>query len=980
MRVAGFGRGVALLLVSSLVVLPLTAKAGLPRPAFSVPAEQNLAEGMKTLEQCALKRKLIVMPPLPFQLTGDESSSSPLAEQTRAVMALSGNADVLLHVIVESSTVTGKEPEKLITDRVTAFVNQLPLGAPAVRGLLVEIKEPLSAPDLFVFGLVRLAVTAKASRPDLRLAFVLPPGFTKGHGDIAKRLATYSDLLGLTYSQGWREEAAWIAQEALNKPLILRLDAGMSARTTTYLTAALAASGSSVEILWSEPASAEAVAGLCAMNSFMARFITDDMLPTDSAAAPFSVTINGAQHDENRWFRGGQSSDLAMVAQVKGTPDQPVKVALQGVAPGPVDVQWYDPATGARLPAGEVTKTDKGLVQTCACTSEYALIYVRKQSEAENRLYTAVEVKGRADLKIEEIIARWQQYREGQKQKLENFLASCFMELHFESTNLGPGFEISMRLKEFFSRNGRIELAQTEFYVNGVKFNNKREFPLPSIEPEKVMARPLELMLNEKYQYKLLGVEQVNGAMCYVVGIEPKTHDENLYSGKAWIDGSSFREVKLALNQRGSKSNVVTNAETQNFELVPDGKGNQFNLLKSITSQQLLNAAGRDLVLQRTLQFSEYAINTPQYEGALAAEHSSSDPMYGETDNGLRSLRKQGNERVIVEKSEKRIRSIVVGAMYAGTFNFPIPITGISIADFNYRNSGAQLSTFFAGPLLASDFSKQYGTKFRLAFDVALSALPGESRMYSGNTEQKTQDVWYWQETTGVRASWQATTGLSFTASSYFSYEYYHDTSDTDKTYTLPRDGVTLLPGLEMKYAHKGYVFTFTGTRGERLGWTQFGFASPAQPRYPGYTLYSGDFNKDFYFKKFAKVGGDLSYYGGNQLDRFSRYQPFFFSLPRIHGIPSGTDSFDAMAIGNVHGGFSVADLVKFEGMYSYARARNSDESLQFRKFDGLETNFSTAGPMGTLIQGTIGYALDGNIARYNSRWSALIMIFKPLP
>jgi hypothetical protein len=44
-----------------------------------------------------------------------------------------------------------------------------------------------------------------------------------------------------------------------------------------------------------------------------------------------------------------------------------------------------------------------------------------------------------------------------------------------------------------------------------------------------------------------------------------------------------------------------------------------------------------------------------------------------------------------------------------------------------------------------------------------------------------------------------------------------------------------------------------------------------------------------------------------------------------------------------------------------------------------VETNFNVAGPMGTLIQGTVSYALDGNIARYNSRWGFLIMIFKPL-
>ncbi len=145
------------------------------------------------------------------------------------------------------------------------------------------------------------------------------------------------------------------------------------------------------------------------------------------------------------------------------------------------------------------------------------------------------------------------------------------------------------------------------------------------------------------------------------------------------------------------------------------------------------------------------------------------------------------------------------------------------------------------------------------------------------------------------------------------------------------------------------------------------------------FTLYSADLNKDYYIRKFTKGGWDVSYWGGNQLDRFSRYFPSFLTTPRLHGIPPGTDSFDAIAMANVHYGFNVMDLVKVDGMYAYARARNLDESLRFRKFDGLELNFNTPGPMGTLMQGTVSYALNGNIPRYNSRWAVYILIFKPL-
>ena len=276
-------------------------------------------------------------------------------------------------MVVEAGSLSGKESEQEITQRVDAFVKSMPLWRPAVRGLLVEIKEPLKAPDLFAFGLVRLALAAKGNNAGLRLAFVFQPGFVGRHGDIVKRLATYSDLLGTTYAEGWRKDVAWIAEQALNKPVILKLDplkldAGTSATSSPFLTAMLDASGTAVEIVWAEPPDAKAAAAVCAASSFLSRSITGNMFAADSAASPFSVAVDGVGNNEHRWFVGGPS-DVVIVARVNASPDSPKTVRLQSVKPGPFEIKWYDPATGAELPAGEVTKTDKGFAQTCACTS-----------------------------------------------------------------------------------------------------------------------------------------------------------------------------------------------------------------------------------------------------------------------------------------------------------------------------------------------------------------------------------------------------------------------------------------------------------------------------------------------------------------------------------------------------------------------------------------------------------------------------------
>jgi hypothetical protein len=974
-RLVGLGRAAAFFLLPALPLLPATPEAGLPKYAFTLPSGRNTVAAMKAAEPCGFKGKVVVLPALPFHLAGDEGEAAVFDDQARALMEAAPEAEVFLHVIAGAGALTGRETEKTIADRVSAFLKRLPLASPTVRGLVVEIEEPPTVTDLYTFGLINLAVGAKGINTGMRLAFVLPPGFTSRHSATVKRLATYADLLGLTYTPGWTKEAEWIASQALNKPLILKVD---SAQPAQYLGAALAAGESAVEIVWSQPPDDNALEALCAVNNLLTRFITSDMSPGASGASPFRIEVDGVSPGEDKWFISSANSDAIVVARVDGSPGHPKTGRLHGATAGQFEMQWYDPLTGAKLPAGEIVKTSRSEDQTCACESQYALVAIHKVGGADERVFTSVEVRGKIELTVEEIIARWQQYQAAQRQILDNYMADCFLNLHFEGTNVGPGFDIATQYKQFASRAG-IEWDQTGFFVNGVKFNNKREFPLPQIEPEKVMTQPLELKLNEKYEYKLLGTEKVNGVYCYVIGIEPKVTGETLFSGKVWIDGTIYRQVKEYLRQRGEKSNVVSNVETQNFELFADAKGAQFNLIASISAQQLLNAAGRDFVLQKTYKFSAYSINTAEFDAALAAARKSDDPMYRETELGLRRLKKEGDERVLVEQADKRVRAIVGGVLYESTFNFPIPIAGFSVSDFNFKNTGAQLSLFFAGPLLVADLSKQYGTKFRLAVDAAISGLPDNNRVYSGNTELMDQTVWAWNENTGLRATWQATTSLSLTASTYFSYEYYHGNSDTSPLFVLPRDGVTLLPGLELKFAKKGYIFTADVTRGQRLGWRGWGVATQPEPLHDGFTQYQADFNKTAYIGKFTKFGVDFAYAGGNDLDRFSQYVPSYFTLPRIHGFSGGTDRFDAMAIGSVNYGFNILDAVKFEVAYSYARARNIFESPLFKEFDGVDTIFGTTGPFGTYVQGTISYAIDGNIARYNSRWGAYVLIFKPL-
>jgi hypothetical protein len=163
------------------------------------------------------------------------------------------------------------------------------------------------------------------------------------------------------------------------------------------------------------------------------------------------------------------------------------------------------------------------------------------------------------------------------------------------------------------------------------------------------------------------------------------------------------------------------------------------------------------------------------------------------------------------------------------------------------------------------------------------------------------------------------------------------------------------------------------------VNWREFGYDSRKEPALGTYTKYYADFIKNLYWGKFSDSGFELAYYGGDHLDRFSRYRPSLFSQPRIRGIPIGTDSFDDIFVASASHSLKLSELVKFQGIYNHAWVRNTSETSRFSGFHGLELDFGTTGPWGTYLQGIVTYALSGNLGRYETRWGVYILLFKPL-
>lgn len=943
------------------------AQVGLPRVAVTLPAAPSgLFETLGASSSCMVQGSPVVVSAGEFDPGQTVPIKLPAALST-AIAPLPATSEIWLILHLRGAQLTGHETQSELDSRVDGLLGQLPLDAPSLKGLIVRLDDPGAHTNLTAYALLRLSTGAHVRKTNLRLAVAFATGMTAQNHDLIKRVAPYTDLLGLSDGPDWRSEAAWVAGEALNKPLLLQADS-KDRLAESLLSAVIGAAGHQVEFLWTEPGTPEQASQSCLLSRSLAKLIPAGELPMEPSAVQVSLTGAGVGK-KALWLSNGQSSDIYALIASEATPSHPLDLRLSWPKGKNYQTHWFNPLSGESL----------STAPSLTVTAPYVLATLERKDDLSTQVYSQVEVKGGVSLSVEEIVARWQQYRASQDSKLENYQASNFVSLHFETVSIGSGFDISMRMKQFYRRGAPVEFAQTDLYVNGVHFGKNRQFPLPQLEPEKVVTQPLELKLNERYDYFLEGTERLDGVLCFVVGVKPKVSSEALYSGKIWIDGESFREVRQSLSETSARTSVVASVETEDFALVDDGKGGRFNLPKSLVAQQTLNVAGRDFHLQRTVQFGDYLINAATFGAAVQAEDSSTDAMYRDTDQGLRELKREGSERVLVPQTTKRIRSLVMGAMYEGTFDFPIPFAGISYADFDFRHTGAQLSILFAGPFAVVNLSRQQNPHTRLSMDVAVSGLPADNRDYSDPLGYLSSEVWQWSESAGGRLTWQPSPHISITPYTYFEYDIYRGTSSTDKAYKIPSAGPVLLPGAQIRLTDRGYIFTAEGLRGQRFGWTSFGYPASAQRLEGAYTLYNADLSKDYYFTKFTKGGVDFSYEGGVQQDRFSRYQTSFLSPHGVHGVVGNPVSFDALAVASAHYGFNVMDLFKVEGQYSYAQARNLQMSSHFRNLQGAELNFNTAGPWGTLMQGSVSYAAHDALGPLNTRWGFQVMLFKPL-
>jgi hypothetical protein len=593
-------------------------------------------------------------------------------------------------------------------------------------------------------------------------------------------------------------------------------------------------------------------------------------------------------------------------------------------------------------------------------------------------------VSAERTLSIEEIIARHQQQQRTQDALVQNYVASVRMAQHFRPNVADPGYDVVTSNRYFVARDS-IEWEELTFSVNGAKWGADRP-PFPLLQPEKVLSLPLQLRFSSDYRYKLAGVERIGAFDCYVVRFEPAQPGRSLYRGTFWVDRRTFARVKVQAVQTELSAPVVSNEEIQTYAPVATLEDRPIFLFTGLTARQIILMAGRNILVEKTVAFTDFEINTPDFELAREEARGSNRIMYRETDHGLRYYVKEGERRVVRERATPAIRAVAIGTTIDPSYAFPLPMLGINYLNFEFGSPDTQLAILFAGVLGAGNIQrpKLGSTPFDASIDFFAIAVPSSDRLYGTRGEEKEQALLTWPLSTGLNLGWQYTPFQKASLQYQFRFDGYVRDRTTDETFKVPSSTTTNGIGGAWEYRRAGYNLVLNATWFDRTAWKTWGPAAgdgalPAVAPVRRYAKYSASLSRDWFLGPFQKVHVNAAWFGGHDLDRFAKYQFGMFDDTRIHGVPASGIRVDELAA--VRGSYSFnlfeqyrLDLFADQG---WGRDRVFESSWQPITGFGGAVNFRA--PWNTMLRIDLGKSILPPRFRDVGSMTLQILVLKPL-
>jgi hypothetical protein len=580
---------------------------------------------------------------------------------------------------------------------------------------------------------------------------------------------------------------------------------------------------------------------------------------------------------------------------------------------------------------------------------------------------------------VEQIIARHQQAQASQDAVLQNYIAHMRMEQHFRPSPADPAYNEVTENRLFWDTTGA-EWEQLSFSLNGATWTHNPPAG-PLLQAEKVLSLPLDLRLTRDYRYALDGVERVGDREAFVVRFDPLGRSQALYRGRVWIDRGTWLRLKVEATETRGSGVVVSHSEEQTFAPVGEVAGQPIWLADRFVIHEVFLVASSNISVERDITLSDVRLNAPDFETSRAAARASDRVMLRDTDQGVRYFVKKGERRVVSSELTTSARAMAMGADIDPSFDYPLPIAGLDILDFNFLHRDMQLALLFGGVIAIGNIqhANLWGGRFDASVDFFGLALKANDAVFDSQGERRGERVRAIPLSTGAKIGYQLTTFQKLTGRCELRYDAYFRDAGTSPTFVAPSSTATSGEEAGYEYRRRGLSVTGNVSAHQRSSWTSWGAAGTTfDPATRTYTRYDAGVSKDFVFATFHTIHLNGEYFGGQRLDRFSMYQFGLFDPTRMHGVPSAV-RFGELAMLRGSYSFNLFDQYRFDLFLDHAVGRDRELDNRWRPVTGLGLGVSLRGPRSTIVRADIGKSFLPDIYRGAGSLVIQVLVLKPL-
>jgi hypothetical protein len=195
----------------------------------------------------------------------------------------------------------------------------------------------------------------------------------------------------------------------------------------------------------------------------------------------------------------------------------------------------------------------------------------------------------------------------------------------------------------------------------------------------------------------------------------------------------------------------------------------------------------------------------------------------------------------------------------------------------------------------------------------------------------------------------------------------YGSTDDTADGFVVPSDNFEHELELGTRFTRFGYSLSGQVQYTRRSEWEPWGFVDETGAGNPEYSPDHQDFTtwrlglaKNWYLPGFRKIGAEVIYVDGQDLDRFSKYEFGFFGDTRVHGYRSNRVRAESAYLAHTSYGFELGELLRLDAQADVAWATDEATGLDNELLAGVGVAGTFIGPWQTVINLDVGVPVAG--------------------